>query len=73
MTMQNNKTLKQITKEIANKINNEIEYKLDINEYFKIRNDEYYKLVDNGEILDTDDNFDDFDTYLGEFLNVNWG
>lgn len=65
-------TIKQLATEISTKINNEIEYQLTLDEFFKIRNDEYYKLVDEGKIKDTDDNWDDFDSYLGDLLNVNW-
>ena len=65
--------LYELTTEIGEKINNEIEYQLTIDEYFKIRNEEYQKLVDNGNIKDTNDNHDDFDSYLGDLLNVNWG
>lgn len=65
--------IKQLATDYANKINNEVEYQLTLQEFFKLRNDEYYRLVDVGEIVDNDDNWDDFDSYVGELLNVNWG
>lgn len=65
--------IQELANEIANKINNEVEYQLTLTEFFNIRNKEYYNLVEEGKIKDTDDNWDDFDTYLGNLLNVNWG
>ena len=52
---------------------NGIEYKLTLDEYFNLRNTEYYKLVNDSTIIDSDDNWDEFDSHLGSFLNVNWG
>ena len=65
--------LYELTSEIGEEINNEIEYQLTISEYFKIRNQEYQKLVESKQIEDNDNNFDDFNSYLGNLLNVNWG
>jgi putative lipase involved disintegration of autophagic bodies len=64
--------VKVLAERIALEINNEIEYQLTIQEYHRIRNNEYHKLVMGGDIKDTDDNWDDFDTYLSNNLNVKW-
>jgi hypothetical protein len=72
-TMERQDYLYNLTAEIGEKLNNEIEYQLTRDEYYKIRNQEYQKLVDEDKIKDTDDNHDDFDSYLGDLLNVNWG
>lgn len=68
-----NQDVNQLVIELANEINNQIEYKLTINEYHSLRNSEYLKLVNEGKIEDTDDNWDSFDCHLGSLLNVNWG
>ena len=65
--------IEELAERVSLDIKNHIEYELTIDEYFRLRNNEYNKLVCGGEVVDTDDNHDDFDTYLGRLLNVNWG
>lgn len=66
-----------LAKKIAAELENEIEYKLRIEEFYRIRDNEYNKLVLGGNIVDTDDNYDDFNTYLARYVNnnngIDWG
>ena len=62
-----------LAKKIAAELENEIEYKLRIEEFYRIRDNEYNKLVLGGNIVDTDDNYDNFNTYLARYVNKNNG
>lgn len=65
--------IRVLAERIALEINNKCEYRLTIAEYHNIRNAEYFALVNDNKIKDTDDNWNDFDTYLARNLNINWG
>jgi len=65
--------IRVLAERIALEINNKCEYQLTINEYHNIRNAEYFALVNDNKVKDTDDNWNDFDTYLARNLNINWG